>query len=399
MGFPLARLGSDHIPIHIQVGTHIPKAQLFKIENFWFEFDGIMELINKSWNMAPIMQDLALNINAKFKYLRAALKKWSRNHSNLHKIIENCNFTLALLDGIEDQRNLSIMEKNFRKIHKAHTAKLLETKRIYWKNRAKMRWAKLGDENTKIFLTVATQSYRRNYITSIKDDDRNYITNHDHKAAIIWNSYKNRLGQSSNPDMSFDLDHLISRSELAHLDDPFTMEEINTVLKEIPPDKAPGPDGFNGLFMKKSWDIIKADFIRLANDFYSGYMNLASINTAYITLIPKVNNPETMKEFRPISLVSMPLKFITKLLANKLQKEIIPMQHQNQYGFIKGKTIHDCLGWAFEYLHLCHLSKKPIIIMKIDFEQAFDKVEFNAIIAMCKALGIGPRFLSWIRNI
>jgi exonuclease III len=57
MAFPLARLGSDHIPIHIQVGTHIPKAQLFRIENYWFEFDGIMELINKSWNMAPIMQD------------------------------------------------------------------------------------------------------------------------------------------------------------------------------------------------------------------------------------------------------------------------------------------------------------------------------------------------------
>jgi hypothetical protein len=219
------------------------------------------------------------------------------------------------------------MEKNFRKILKAHIAKLLETKRIYWKNRAKMRWAKLGDENTKKFHTVATQSYRRNYITSIKADDENYITNHDHKAAIIWSSYKNRLGLSSNHDMSFDLDRLITRSELSHLDDPFTMEEINTVLKEIPPNKSPRPDGFNGLFMKKSWYIIKADFIRLANDFYSGNMNLASINTAYITLIPKVNNLETMKEFRPISLVSMPLKFITKLLANRLQKEIIPMLH------------------------------------------------------------------------
>jgi hypothetical protein len=271
-----------------------------------------------------------------------------------------------------------------------------------------MRWAKLGDENTKFFHTVATQSYRRNYITSIKDDDGNYITNHDHKVAIIWNSYKNRLGITNlqkrlgitnNPVMSFDLDHLVTRYELSHLDDPFTMDEISTVLKEIPLDKSPGPDGFSGLFMKKSWDIIKNDFIKLANDFYSGNMNLASINTAYITLIPKVNNPETMNEFRPISLVSMPLKFITKLLANRLQKEIIHMLHQNQYGFIKGKTIHDCLGWAFEYLHLCHISKKPIIIMKIDFEQAFDKVEFNAIIAMCKVLGIGPRFLSWITNI
>jgi hypothetical protein len=74
MAFPLARLGFDHIPIHIQVGTHIPNAQLFRIENYWFEFDGIMELINKSWNMAPIKKGSALNITAKFKYLRASLK-------------------------------------------------------------------------------------------------------------------------------------------------------------------------------------------------------------------------------------------------------------------------------------------------------------------------------------
>jgi hypothetical protein len=149
MAFPLARLGSDHIPIHIQVGAHIPKAQLFKLENYWFEFDGIMELILDSWNMAPIKQDSALNINIKFKYLRAAMEKWSRNHSNLHKIIDNCSYTLALLDGIEEQRSLSIMEKNFRRILKAHTPKLLETKIIYWTNRAKMRWEQLGDENTK----------------------------------------------------------------------------------------------------------------------------------------------------------------------------------------------------------------------------------------------------------
>jgi hypothetical protein len=69
MASPLARLGYDHIPIHIQVGTHIPKAHLFRVENYWFEFDGIMELITDSWNMAPFKQDSTLNINIKFKYL------------------------------------------------------------------------------------------------------------------------------------------------------------------------------------------------------------------------------------------------------------------------------------------------------------------------------------------
>jgi hypothetical protein len=72
-------------------------------------------------------------------------------------------------------------------------------------------------------------------------------------------------------------------------------------------------------------------------------MKLGSINTAFIALIPKIGNPETMHDFRPISLVSLPLKFLKKLMATRLQKEIIPIVHANQYGFIKGKIIQDCL--------------------------------------------------------
>jgi hypothetical protein len=66
----------------------------------------------------------------------------------------------------------------------------LEARRLYWRKRANIRWAKLGDENTKFFHSVATRNYRHNYITGLVDEDDRYISEHHQKAAILWRAFK-----------------------------------------------------------------------------------------------------------------------------------------------------------------------------------------------------------------
>lgn len=68
------------------------------------------------------------------------------------------------------------------------------------------------------------------------------------------------------------------------------------------------------------------------------------------TLVAKKLNPEKVSDFRPISLLNLAMKFLTKILANKLQKVILRVIHRNQYGFLQGRSIHDFLTWAFEYI-------------------------------------------------
>ena len=149
------------------------------------------------------------------------------------------------------------------------------------------------------------------------------VTSHNDKAHILWEAYKERLGQAEGISSLLDLSTLLTNhSNLALLEEPFTTEEIDSVVASLPSYKSPGPDGFNTDFIKKCWPIIKHDFYKLCLDFYEGNICLQSLNGSFIALIPKVEGPTKVNDFRPISLLNISMKILTKLLANRLQKVV-----------------------------------------------------------------------------
>jgi hypothetical protein len=197
--------------------------------------------------------------------------------------------------------------------------------------------------------------------------------------------------------MLFDLSSCISATPgLEVLSTPFTIEEVNNIVKTMPINKAPGPDSFNGQFLRSCWPIIKEDIYRLCFDFYDGHLNLKSINMGRITLIPKMASPEGINDFRPITLLNCVLKLITKLLADRLQKVVLEIVHKNQYGFLKGRNIQDCLAWAFEFLFQCEKSRQEIIILKLAFAKAFDTIDHSAMLKIMRQMGFDEKWLNWI---
>ena len=124
---------------------------------------------------------------------------------------------------------------NLRLIIKKHLQNLHKYRNIYWKKRFTANKIKLGDENTKFFHAMATISYRKNAISQLKDNNGNWVADHDGKAALLFLAYKNRMGVSQQPQMQFDLNNLINvNMDLESLVQPFTKEEIDLLVKKLP---------------------------------------------------------------------------------------------------------------------------------------------------------------------
>jgi hypothetical protein len=93
------------------------------------------------------------------------------------------------------------------------------------------------------------------------------------------------------------------------------------------------------IFFQDFWDLIHIDLWNLFKDFYDGVLDIKRLGLE--TLLPKVDNPTDMRNFRPICLLNVCYKIITKVLTNRLASCITKVISSYQYGFIKGRYIMD----------------------------------------------------------
>jgi hypothetical protein len=155
---------------------------------------------------------------------------------------------------------------------------------------------------------------------------------------------------------------------------PFTMEEAKRALKEMRTETAPGSDGFPVVFCKKFWGVIKWWVMQMLEHFYYGKLNLSRLNYEIIVLVPKISEVVNIKQFRPICLLNMFYKFFTKVLASRLMEVVDDIISENQTAFIRGRNILEGAQILHEVIHELSSKKQSGIILKLDFEKAYDKV-------------------------
>ena len=167
----------------------------------------------------------------------------------------------------------------------------------------------------------------------------------------------------------------LSAADGANLIKLFLLEEIKAAVWECDSFKCPSPDGINlGLF-KDFWEVLKIDLLNYFAEFYHNGKLTKGLNSTFIALIPKVENPQRVADFRLISLVSSVYKILSKVLANRLRMVVGNVVSASQSTFIKGRQILDGTLIANELVDDAKCNKKEFFLFQVNFEKAYVSVD------------------------
>jgi hypothetical protein len=122
-----------------------------------------------------------------------------------------------------------------------------------------------------------------------------------------------------------------------------------------------------------------------------------SISSYFLTLIPKVSSPQALGDFRPISLIGCLYKLVAKVLAARLAKVIDVLIPNTQSAFIKGRQLVDGVVVVNEVIDYAKKVGKECLILKVDFEKAYDSVEWGFLDYMLRRFGFGEKWRAWMK--
>lgn len=177
------------------------------------------------------------------------------------------------------------------------------------------------------------------------------------------------------------------------------MVEIESTLKDMDSNFAPGPNGLPVGFYKKMWPTIRGTIFEMFNKLHAEELNMSRMNYGMITLIPKLKEANNIKQYRPICLLNVDYKWSTKVLTMRLAKCANKLISPAQTAFIPGRFISEGIVMLHEVLHHLRVQHKQGVILKLDFEKAYDKVLWSFMMEVLKRKNFPSKWIGWMKQV
>ncbi|MCO5609773.1 hypothetical protein L7F22_064005 [Adiantum nelumboides] len=261
-------------------------------------------------------------------------------------------------------------------------AKKIETDRAEAARvQSNLYWLRVGDAPNKTFFKALRAKKDCELITALRRSDGSItedeaeikVTLKESLSDIVgkpdtWNDQTNlKLNRFLEP-----LDDKISEEKKLLLGRPFSVYEVEIVVKGMKKEKTPGPDG-----------------IQAEPNFSQGL----------IKLIPKGQDRLEIRNYRPLTMLNSVYKVMAKALALRIKYVVNQVVHPKQFGFVQGRSIHEAILNVITAIDWAAEQDQDYVMINMDLQKAYDRVSWDFILAVVDRLGFGNNFLGMVKTL
>ena len=350
-------------------------------------------------------RDLPENNGSQWGYIKHKIGEFSRNFGAKLKKAKllfksNIEKELVLLSHNLDESN-----KNQYQNLKSELNEIIEHEIKGSILRSLCRDYEQGEKCTKYLFSLEKSKCQQKTISRLKTADGSFISDQSKILEECRKFYKKLYSKNSavDPDnfpFFCENDNIpkLNQQQKNSCENDLTENELHKTLKSFSKNKSPGIDGITAEFYLYFWVDLKSKLLQVYNESFENGILPESLRLGLIVLLEKKGKDRMdIANWRPITLLGVDYKLLTKTLGERLKKVLPNLIHKDQNGFVPGGNIFFSAHTIRDILFYCSKEKIDLIMLALDYTKAFDSVNFQFIHKAFDLFNFGDKFKTWVK--
>ena len=405
---------SDHayVEIEIDFASEIRGRGFWKLNNSFLTDKDYVDTVNEIIDMADLRYN-DLTRGHKWEMIKIDVAEYSmlhgKNRAHEKRILKQS--LIRKLNALE--KKLACINLNSdlaaKIIQKANTEidqykeKLAQLTRLDAQGailHSRATWCEMAEKNTKYFFNLEKANSKAKVMKAVQTE-KGHVTKEPKQVLIAQKKYYQKL-YSMNKNVQFEmnipLENKIPIDQKELLDQEITIDEIAHALKQTQWNKCPGADGITSDWYIVFFNKIKHLLLEVFNEAIAIKRIHPSSRRGIISLIPKKDrNPTLLKNWCPIILLCSDYKLLAKVISNRIKTTLDLLINKDQTGFISGRQISQNIRIAADIVEHAKCKKIYSVLILLNFEKAFDRVEYQSLYFTMEYFGFGRKIIELVK--
>lgn len=269
------------------------------------------------------------------------------------------------------------------------------------KIRSRAKWLEEGEKPSRFFFKLEREKFDKNFVYSVFNSNEEEVFSHSEIMNAHEEFYANlfsrdEIDPTTQSELLSNITASLSDKDRDSCEGELSIGELTNALNKMSKNKSPGPDGLTVEFYSKFWHSLGPILVDVINTCYSQSNLCESMKTSNTRLVFKKGDKRSLKNWRPISLLNVDYKICSKALSIRLSQVLENIVSPDQTCSVPGRSISSNLTTLRDMLDYVERTNETGILISLDQEKAFDRVDRSFLMNLLQRFGFGSSFCKWI---